>query len=386
MVKIRPYTKRGKQGFEVDIRLTLPDGSEVRERKKSPVTSRSGTMRWAQQREAEILARGGRKPEGQVREASAPTLSQFWPRFVEGHAKANQQKPSTLDTRERIYRNHLKPLLGDVALDAIDAEKVQQLKARMSGMKPKTVNCVLTVLAKLLKVAVEWDVISAMPCRIKLLKSATPVVEFYEDAEYERLVAAAAARDARAQVIVLLGGDAGLRLGEMLALEWRDVDLALAQLKVQRAVYEGDDGTVHVTLPKGGRPRVVPMTARLKAALASHRHLRGQRVLLQDDGQPATKEWLKNLIDGAERDAGLRRGGRVHILRHSFCSRLALRNVPMLSIKALAGHESLETTQRYMHLSAAAPRDAIRALETGPSRGDIVETQEGAEKEASVSA
>ena len=43
----------------------------------------------------------------------------------------------------------------------------------------------------------------------------------------------------------------------------------------------------------------------------------------------------------------------------------------MLSIKELAGHQSLETTQRYMHLSAAAPREAIRALEFG----DILETR-----------
>ncbi len=56
-----------------------------------------------------------------------------------------------------------------------------------------------------------------------------------------------------------------------------------------------------------------------------------------------------------------------YILRHTFCSRLAARNVPMLTIKELAGHQSLETTQRYMHLSQAAPREGIRALELGTS-------------------
>jgi integrase len=199
-------------------------------------------------------------------------------------------------------------------------------------------------------------VIRDVPCRIRLLKSAVPVVGFYEESAYERLLVAAD-HDARAQLVILLGGEAGLRLGEMLGLEWRDVDLARGQLMVQRALYEeGDDGPV-VTLPKGGRPRVVPMTTRLKAALAAHRHLRGDRVLYRDDGQPASKWWLKGLVDATERRAGLRPGGRVHILRHTFCSRLASRNVPLLSIKALAGHESLETTQRYMHLAPSAPRD-----------------------------
>ncbi len=126
------------------------------------------------------------------------------------------------------------------------------------------------------------------------------------------------------------------------------------------------------------------MTARLKEALVAHRHLRGDRVLYQDDGEPQGKWSVKWLLDRAERRAGLRPGGRVHILRHTFCSRLAARNVPMLSIKELAGHQSLETTQRYMHLSSAAPRDALRALEQ--RGGELGETGSGAEKNGSDAA
>lgn len=71
------------------------------------------------------------------------------------------------------------------------------------------------------------------------------------------------------------------------------------------------------------------------------------------------------MLDGTERKAELRSGGRGHIVRYAFCSRLAARNVPMLTIKELAGHVSLETTMRYMHLSSAAPREGIRASEAG---------------------
>lgn len=109
--------------------------------------------------------------------------------------------------------------------------------------------------------------------------------------------------------------------------------------------------------PRVAKPRVVPMTIRLKEALVSHRHLRGDRVLYR---------------------AGLRPGGRVRILRHTLCSRLAARNVPLLSIKELAGHQSPETPQRYMNLSSAAPREAIRALELGG--GELGETSAGGEK------
>jgi integrase len=58
--------------------------------------------------------------------------------------------------------------------------------------------------------------------------------------------------------------------GEMMALEWRDVDLHKRQLCVQRSDWKG-----HVTVPKGGRLRYVPLTIRLTTALREHRHLLG---------------------------------------------------------------------------------------------------------------
>jgi site-specific recombinase XerD len=64
----------------------------------------------------------------------------------------------------------------------------------------------------------------------------------------------------------------------------------------------------------------------------------------------------------------------VHILRHTFCSHLAMRGAPARAIQELAGHQDLATTQRYMHLSPAALDAAIRLLETGTEfRGEIME-------------
>src|SRR5438046_10505745 len=67
----------------------------------------------------------------------------------------------------------------------------------------------------------------------------------------------------------------------------------------------------------------------------------------------------------------------VHMLRHTFCSHLAMRGAPARAIQELAGHQDLTTTQRYMHLSPAALDNAIRRLASpGMPRsfGDIVET------------
>jgi integrase len=67
----------------------------------------------------------------------------------------------------------------------------------------------------------------------------------------------------------------------------------------------------------------------------------------------------------------------VHVLRHTFCSHLAMKGAPARAIQELAGHQDLSTTQRYMHLSPAAIEGAIRLLEQPTpvwGRGEIMET------------
>ena len=154
-VTVRKY-KRG--GWEVDIRGELPDGRAYRERRKSPVSSKSGSKRWGEQRERELLEELS-KPKSQPEESrrEVPILKEFAPRFLENYARANRQKPSGVASKETILRVHLVPLLGQKRLDEITSEDVQGVKQHLSDKATKTVNNVLTVLSKLMKVAVEWD-------------------------------------------------------------------------------------------------------------------------------------------------------------------------------------------------------------------------------------
>jgi integrase len=168
-------------------------------------------------------------------------------------------------------------------------------------------------------------------------------------------------------------------MGEMLALEWKDVDWQKLQLNVRRSDWRG-----HVTDPKGGRARRVPLTRRLAAALHEYRHLRSDRVLCAVDGSPLTKRVVQRVVERAACRANLTKRG-VHVLRHTFCSHLAMRGASPKAIQELAGHRNLEETQRYMHLSPAAVEGAIRLLDspkTVSGFGDIVETQIGGSAKA----
>jgi site-specific recombinase XerD len=67
----------------------------------------------------------------------------------------------------------------------------------------------------------------------------------------------------------------------------------------------------------------------------------------------------------------------VHILRHTFCSDLAMRGAPARAIQELAGHQDLATTQRYMHLSPAVLDAAIRLLDAPSPLGQNATTPFG---------
>jgi integrase len=273
-VRVREWRRGKNVGFEVDIRFTYPDGTPFRRRIKAPVESKSAARRWGEAREAVFLRAPSslERPDTEIKEV--PTLKQFGPRFVDNYARANRQKASTIAAKESILKAHLYPRLGDKRLDAIGDEDVQALKSSLAKRSKKTVNNVLAVLGKLLRIAVKWKVIVKLPCTVELMKVSNVVVKFYEFGQYKRLVEAADRYDVRSLVLVLLGGDAGLRMGEILALRWCDVDFRRRQIIVQQSVWQGI-----VDVPKSGKGRVVPMTDALTAALQRARHLRGERVL-----------------------------------------------------------------------------------------------------------
>lgn len=178
-----------------------------------------------------------------------------------------------------------------------------------------------------------------------------------------------AARKIDRQVLltVLLGGDAGLRRGEMIALRWSDVDLRRKPLKLEQASWNGV-----LDVPKSGRGRIIPMTEALASDLAAHRHLRGPRVLCLEDGSATDENTLQDWIEQATKRAGLAPTRSLHILRHTFCSHLAMRGAPAKAIQELAGHQSLAMTLRYMHLAKGETDRAIRLLD-GRGFGETVE-------------
>jgi site-specific recombinase XerD len=131
----------------------------------------------------------------------------------------------------------------------------------------------------------------------------------------------------------------------------------MKQIVVRRSTWKS-----FTTVPKGGNERVVPLTKRLEEALRSHRHPKDHHVLYQDSGYPLTMKVVQKYVSASCRKAGLAKGN-VHMLRHTFCSHLAMRGASAMQINELAGHANLATTMRYMHLSPASKAAGINLLD-----------------------
>jgi integrase len=336
----------------VDITVRLPSGELFRERRVAPVSGRANARRWGEERARHLAL------HGPLIKKEVPTLEEFKPRFMKNHCQANRHKPSGIEGKESVFRRTLLPLLGKKKLDRICQEDISRLKREMSSKKPATVNNALTVLSQALKCAVEWGVIGAMPMRIKLLKVQSTVPPFYDFDEYRWLVEAARKIAPKVYLLVLLGGDAGFRRGEVIALEQTDCDVRRGLLSVRRSEWKGA-----VTETKGMETRVVPMTPRLRAALIENQHLVGERALYSPTMEQVTAKVILKWMTRAQRQARLKATGGFHLLRHTFCSHLAMRGAPAIAIQKLAGHKNLQTTLRYMHLAPGETHRAIQLLE-----------------------
>src|SRR5262249_55872688 len=179
-----------------------------------------------------------------------------------------------------------------------------------------TVNNMLACLGKTLRYAADCELLEKLP-RIKFLKVCRRPIDFLGFDELDRLVEAAKA-DPEALAAILCAADAGLRVGEVRALEWGDLDLVAARMTVQRTDYRG-----YVGSPKGGRIRTLPLTRRLVSALKAARHLRGDAVFSDRNGLRWSRGEADTRLRRAYRKAGLRKIGWA-TLRHPFCSPLAV--------------------------------------------------------------
>jgi integrase len=193
-------------------------------------------------------------------------------------------------------------------------------------------------------------------------------------------VAARKADDEHDAAAVIVAAFAGLRLGELVALRWRDVDFEASRIRVQRGFVAGE-----ITSPKSRKGRSLPMSeqvAQVVARLGQREAHTGPDDLVfagdgggHIDGSALTRRFKRAREAAMKNDKSMPRL-RWHDLRHGFGSMCASAGVDVVSIQSWMGHSSIRTTQRYMHhapsagdaakLTAAFGGTVEQAVEVGP--------------------
>jgi integrase len=236
---------------------------------------------------------------------------------------------------------------------------------RAEGVSPRTVNLYRATLHRIFRLCVRpWLLIPANPvAATETLREEPREPELITEAEYAALLRACNGHP-MLQLFVTLAWETGARSGELLQLEWSDVDLERRLVKFANDPQRGRQ-------TKGRRSRTVPLSVTAIAALRDHgaqfrllappspyvfKHLRPDR-----SAQPGDRiERLYRSFRKAARAICLDQL-RPHDLRHSFVTRKLAEGVPVQLVSRYVGHADLATTLRYTHLIPEHMRAVVSA-------------------------
>src|SRR5215210_5477917 len=207
---------------------------------------------------------------GVVFDGDYETLGAYLQRWIDEVVRGTVKQP-TLENYAYIVRLHIIPELGRVKLRALKSRDVRRhYREKLdSGLSPRTVQIIHTVLRRALQQAVRDDVLPRNVCDAvtaprrtkKEMRPLTP-------AQAKRLLEVV--REDRLEALYVLAVTVGLREGELLGLRWDDIDLELRLLQVRRQLTRTRDG-LSFSPPKRGKARVVRLTATAVVALEAHR-------------------------------------------------------------------------------------------------------------------
>jgi integrase len=289
--------------------------------------------------------------EGQffgVREERERTFAELMTRYTKERSVGKTMKSAV---RDRGAINHLLPVFGklvlaDVSPKLLAAYKVQR---RLEQAAPATINKELQLVRHAFNLAMrEWEWCRENPMhRVSMEKVRNEVDRWLTRNEEDRLMAGSSVW---LREIIVFALHTGMRQGEILNLQWQDVDFARSTLVVMKS--------------KNGMRRTIPMNTVVYERLASKQAMTGAtegRIFTTPLGNELKVRFLGREFCEARDRAGIL-NFRFHDLRHTFATRLVQQGVDLYKVQRLLGHKTQHMTQRYAHHSPESLRDGVNVL------------------------
>jgi integrase len=292
----------------------------------------------------------------------------------------------TLDRYRGIVKNHIVPAFGPLPLQKLTALHIEKHYSRLAkggrkdgrdgGLSAQTLLHHHRLISEAMEKAVTWKLRTHNPAD----GVEAPTVRPREVTPINQTQAAwlvTVAEGTRLYVPIMLAICTGLRRGEILALQWANVDWNCALLKVNRALEESTAG-VAFKKPKNGRERTIAAPELLLETLRTHRAKQQEYreklgagyqdhdlICCVEDGSI----WKPSAFTSAYRDLLKRRkltGPNFHALRHAHASQLLKDGVDVKVISKRLGHSRASFTMDvYAHLMPGQDQEAARRTDAG---------------------
>ncbi len=259
--------------------------------------------------------------------------------------------------KERTHRFHknslvaLNKFFGESYLGKITPYEIEQFKLnRLSEVSPSSVNRELATLNHIFNMAIKWEKARENPVeKVQKLKEPPGKIRYLSADEIKILIEHCTIPYLR--IAVLISVHTGMRKGEVLALQKKDINFDNQMISVEETKSDGK----REDSPKSGKCRYIPINNTLYQELKDWiDKLDGEDILPVDD--------FRKAFNTAKKDAGLS-DISFHTLRHTAASHLVMGGVDLITVKEVLGHESLKMVERYSHLSPDHRRRAMDILQ-----------------------
>ena len=271
-----------------------------------------------------------------------------WLDYVEHDRK---RRKSTVGGYRNIVDGSLLPAFGkDTPIEAITTADIDRYRAGLVAdgkLAAATINRRLVALHAIFKRAVRQHGLPSNPVEAAERQPQRRSGDFRVLDPGEVALLASTAENAQDAALITVAAFTGLRLGELLALRWTDVDFAKRIVHVRRSHVLGVEDT-----PKSHKIRSVPLIDQAAVALdglSRREHFTDpdDRVFINHVGDVLGQDLLRRRFKTALVAAGLQ-PMRLHDLRHTFGT-IAVQAFALSDVKAYMGHANIDTTMIYVH-------------------------------------
>jgi integrase len=353
---VRTVLRRGKRRLLLDFRYLTHSGRRARFRRDATTQTRAAAVAEAarlMKRAAETGKVIDDEPIIEKPKLAIVSYAAFFAGDFEKHYMPSYS-PATRLRYTELHRQRVGPFFGAMPLGTIEAKQYREFAATLQTDDVQTkgpLNLVRTVL----RAAFEHGLIEVVPIMPKGLIKASKKLPSSPSADELRQMLTA---DGWLGIAIALAGFAGLRSGEVRALEVRDIDFERQCIMVRHAMSENTRSTT-----KSGHERTVNLVPALgeHLAIAVMGKASDERIVVLETGRTPTRQELLGRFKTFLRRAKLKERS-FHSLRHFFISEMMRKGASAEAVRELAGHTSLVVTQRYAHATDADRRAAVNKL------------------------